>query len=165
MILNHKARTISQDGVTWTPSYAQWLLVAALARRPGVVRTRQELLDEIGASFSGLRSIDTQVKNIRKAWAGLGWPNVITTRRDVGYVWEKQTMEPTIEELQARRNLLLLNDEQLIHMRRLKEARDAWLALLSEIGVPEQVLAAHHGNVAMLLAAEHVANRSAKSSQ
>jgi DNA-binding response OmpR family regulator len=66
----------------------EFRLLAALARKPGRVLSRAQLLDSLGESYEGYeRTIDVHIKNLRRklAAAGAGAACNITTVHGVGY--------------------------------------------------------------------------------
>ena len=70
------------EEVALTPSEVR--LLAHLAKEPGVVRGRSELLGVTGDdAFAGLRSVDAHVKNIRRKLGACG--EQLETVRGVGY--------------------------------------------------------------------------------
>ena len=66
----------------------EFRLLAALARRPGRVMSRSQLLDTLGETYEGYeRTIDAHIKNLRRKLAAAGAPEGcnITTVHGVGY--------------------------------------------------------------------------------
>ena len=76
-------RLVIVDGREIELSRSAFDTVLLLSSRPGVVRTRGEILDMLGNYSSDVRAVDTIIKRIRRA----GIPN-IRTRYDVGYAWK-----------------------------------------------------------------------------
>lgn len=67
MIINARAMSLSNDGKRFLPTPYQWHILEAMARHPGWVYTRAQLLRAAGAEASDERSIDVQIKRIRAA--------------------------------------------------------------------------------------------------
>jgi DNA-binding response OmpR family regulator len=81
-------RLVTLDGQTVHLTPNEFKLLAVLARHPGQILSRDQLLDEIhGASFSNFdRSIDSHIKNLRrKLEADPAEPRFIETVYGVGY--------------------------------------------------------------------------------
>lgn len=65
---------------------AEYRILSRLMSSPGRVYSRAELLDTIGASEESLdRSVDTHIKTLRTKLNSAGAPNLIRTRRGLGY--------------------------------------------------------------------------------
>lgn len=80
-------RTLTVGAKVFRPPRQEFELAAYLARRPGVVRSRAELLDVLGVSLNRTdRTIDTVVKRLR---ARLG-VDPIGTRHGYGYYWREE---------------------------------------------------------------------------
>lgn len=88
MTIDLHRRSVDANGKTAGLTTTEFDLLVALARQPGRVFTRAQLLDALhGVSFQSYeRAIDSHVKNIRKKLEdGLGLPRVIETVYGVGY--------------------------------------------------------------------------------
>jgi len=75
-------------GVALPLTTTEFRLLAALARRPGRVLSRSQLLDALGETYEGYeRTIDAHVKNLRRKLAAGGLPAEcgIATVHGVGY--------------------------------------------------------------------------------
>jgi DNA-binding response OmpR family regulator len=79
-----KARQVTVAGEPVTLTRREFDLLAMLAREPGVVRGREEILDEIWGDplLSASRSLDVHVANLR---AKTGRPGLVETLRGTGY--------------------------------------------------------------------------------
>jgi two-component system OmpR family response regulator len=77
-------RRVSADGREVALTATEFDLLAALLRRPGRVRTREELLSEVWgyAAAAGTRTVDVHVAQLR---AKLGAASPLRTVRGVGY--------------------------------------------------------------------------------
>ncbi|NND84536.1 MAG: response regulator transcription factor [Acidimicrobiia bacterium] len=81
-------RSVAVDGVTADLTSTEFDLLLAMARQPGRVFTRAQLLDELhGVSFESYeRSIDAHIKNLRKKIEpDPGRPSLVLTAYGVGY--------------------------------------------------------------------------------
>jgi two-component system alkaline phosphatase synthesis response regulator PhoP len=81
-------RAVTVDGTTSDLTSTEFDLLLAMARQPGRVFTRAQLLDEVhGVSFESYeRSIDAHIKNIRKKIEpDPGRPSLVLTAYGVGY--------------------------------------------------------------------------------
>lgn len=76
--------TVELDGRIIYPSHTEFVILDALASRPGVVKTRNELLKLTsgGHADTELRAIDSHIKRLRAK----GFDQ-IKTRREFGYYW------------------------------------------------------------------------------
>lgn len=62
-------------------------LVTYMAKRPGVVRTRAELIDAVYGNTAVFdRTLDSILKRLRDKVMTVG-PDPIETRRGIGYTW------------------------------------------------------------------------------
>ena len=71
LILDPEQHTALLDGEDIGLTHTEFLLITLLASRPGMVYTREQLLDEVESSHahgaqSDIRTIDAHVKNIRR---------------------------------------------------------------------------------------------------
>jgi two-component system alkaline phosphatase synthesis response regulator PhoP len=81
-------RAVAVDGVAADLTSTEFDLLLAMARQPGRVFTRAQLLDELhGVSFESYeRSIDAHIKNLRKKIEpDPGRPSLVLTAYGVGY--------------------------------------------------------------------------------
>ncbi|MFI7613943.1 response regulator transcription factor [Nonomuraea terrae] len=78
------ARRVTVAGEPVTLTRREFDLLAMLAREPGVVRGREEILDEVWGDplLSASRSLDVHVANLR---AKTGRPGLVETLRGTGY--------------------------------------------------------------------------------
>ncbi|GAA3139896.1 hypothetical protein GCM10020001_073190 [Nonomuraea salmonea] len=79
-----EGRQVTVAGAPVTLTRREFDLLAMLAREPGVVRGREEILDEIWGDplLSASRSLDVHVANLR---AKTGRPGLVETLRGTGY--------------------------------------------------------------------------------
>ncbi|MFG2078398.1 response regulator transcription factor [Nonomuraea maritima] len=79
-----EARQVTVAGEAVTLTRREFDLLAVLAREPGVVRGREEILDEVWGDplLSASRSLDVHVANLR---AKTGRPGLVETLRGTGY--------------------------------------------------------------------------------
>ncbi len=77
-------RQVTVAGRPVTPTRREFDLLAMLAREPGVVRGREEILDEVWGDplLSASRSLDVHVANLRSK---TGRPGLVETLRGTGY--------------------------------------------------------------------------------
>ncbi|QKV91061.1 response regulator transcription factor [Streptomyces sp. NA02950] len=78
------ARRLEVDGRPVTLTRREFDVLALLAREPGVVRSREEILDEVWGDLllSASRSLDVHIAGIR---AKTGCPGLVETLRGTGY--------------------------------------------------------------------------------
>ena len=83
-MLDRRSRTAIVDGVDVELTAREFELVWHLAERPGVVVTRERILDRVwGLAFpGGTRTVDVHVGQVRRK---LGRPELIRTVRGTGY--------------------------------------------------------------------------------
>ncbi|MFD0479131.1 winged helix-turn-helix domain-containing protein [Nonomuraea thailandensis] len=79
-----ESRQVTVAGEPVTLTRREFDLLAMLAREPGVVRGREEILDEIWGDplLSASRSLDVHVANLRSK---TGRPGLVETLRGTGY--------------------------------------------------------------------------------
>jgi len=84
VVLDRRSRTAIVDGVDIELTAREFDLVWHLAERPGVVVTRERILDRVwGLAFpGGTRTVDVHVGQVRRK---LGRPELIRTVRGTGY--------------------------------------------------------------------------------
>jgi DNA-binding response OmpR family regulator len=84
VVLDRRSRTAHVDGVDVELTGREFDLVWHLAERPGVVLTRERILDRVwGLAFpGGTRTVDVHVGQVRRK---LGRPDLIRTVRGTGY--------------------------------------------------------------------------------
>jgi two-component system, OmpR family, response regulator RegX3 len=82
--IDRRTRTIAVDGAEIACTPKEYGILELLARDPGAVVTRQELLDELwGANwFGSTKMIDVHVASLRRK---LGLPDAIETHRGIGF--------------------------------------------------------------------------------
>lgn len=82
--IDRRTRTITIDGVEIACTPKEYGILEFLARDPGAVITRQELLDAVwGANwFGSTKMIDVHVASLRKK---TGLPHLIETHRGIGF--------------------------------------------------------------------------------
>ena len=80
-------RTAAVDGEPVVLTEREFSLLALLARRPGVVRTRDDVLEHAYESSVHVsdRTIDSHVRNLRTKLNGAGLPDAVRTVRGVGF--------------------------------------------------------------------------------
>ncbi|WP_432585469.1 response regulator transcription factor [Streptomyces sp. HD1123-B1] len=78
------SRRLEVDGRPVTLTRREFDVLALLAREPGVVRSREEILDEVWGDLllSASRSLDVHIAGIR---AKTGCPGLVETLRGTGY--------------------------------------------------------------------------------
>ena len=83
--ISEKKRSVLADGEQIILTNKEFELLSRLVRNPGIVLTREELLDEIwGHDFSGeSRTLDVHIATLRQKLGAAG--EVIETIRGVGY--------------------------------------------------------------------------------
>ena len=83
--ISEKKRSVLADGEQIVLTNKEFELLSRLVRNPGIVLTREELLDEIwGHDFSGeSRTLDVHIATLRQKLGAAG--EVIETIRGVGY--------------------------------------------------------------------------------
>ncbi|KJK55391.1 response regulator transcription factor [Saccharothrix sp. ST-888] len=79
-----KTRQVTVDGADVLLTRREFDVLALLAREPGVVRSREEILDELWGDvlLSASRSLDVHIAGIR---AKTGRPQLVETLRATGY--------------------------------------------------------------------------------
>lgn len=87
MILDLTRMAVSHEGVVWAPNGQLARLLAAMSAQPGRIWSRRTLLGVMASSANLPVHVDTQIKLIRRAFRERGWPDPITARRGLGYVW------------------------------------------------------------------------------
>lgn len=81
--IDHPKRKIVVDGVVFRPARRMFDFLAFLIHRPGVVRTRQEIMDHLQIDPDASdRAIDSLVKRARRQ--GFDY---ICASRGLGYYW------------------------------------------------------------------------------
>ena len=82
--IDRRTRTISVDAVDVACTPKEYGILELLARDPGAVVTRQELLDELWGPnwFGSTKMIDVHVASLRRK---LGLPEAIETHRGIGF--------------------------------------------------------------------------------
>lgn len=87
MILDLARMAVSHEGQEWLPTAQQMRLVIGMSAEIGRYWTRRTLLGMMSSSANLPVHVDTQIKLIRRAFRARGWPDPITARRGLGYVW------------------------------------------------------------------------------
>ncbi|HYY64738.1 MAG TPA: response regulator transcription factor [Gaiellaceae bacterium] len=84
VVLNRKAREVAVDGETVELTTKEFDLLATLLENPGIVVSRDQLLDRVwGITYpGGTRTVDVHVAQLRRK---LGRPELIRTVRGAGY--------------------------------------------------------------------------------
>jgi DNA-binding response OmpR family regulator len=88
LVVDRERRDVRVRGATVQLTPTEWGLLEALARVPGRVYSRYELINQVrGYEFEGYeRTVDSHVKNLRrKIEAGPGTPRIIETVLGAGY--------------------------------------------------------------------------------
>jgi len=88
LVLDLGKKVARLDGADVGLSALEFDVLAALARRPGQVLSRQRLIDEVwGPDYDGIdRTVDVRITSIRrKLGEGKGGPEYIETVRNAGY--------------------------------------------------------------------------------
>ncbi|WP_371480307.1 response regulator transcription factor [Kitasatospora sp. NBC_00315] len=83
-LIDLETRRLTVDGAAVVLTRREFDVLALLAREPGVVRSREEILDEIWGDvlLSASRSLDVHIAGIR---AKTGRPGLVETLRATGY--------------------------------------------------------------------------------
>lgn len=92
LVLDEERFEATCHGQALSLTVTEFRLLAALARRPGRVLSRTQLLDSLGESYEGYeRTIDAHIKNLRRKLAAAGTARGcnITTVHGVGYKLEE----------------------------------------------------------------------------
>jgi DNA-binding response OmpR family regulator len=94
--IDQAARRVRVDGADVHLTPIEFDLLGCLARKPGVVASRESLLAEVWdwADASGTRTVDSHVKALRKK-IGAEW---IRTVHGIGYALEAQDVVPAAHE-------------------------------------------------------------------
>ena len=82
--IDRDAHRVSVDGVQVELTPKEYELVAMLAERPGAVRTREDIIDQVWDTnwFGPTKTLDVHISALRRK---LGHPDWISTIRGVGY--------------------------------------------------------------------------------
>jgi DNA-binding response OmpR family regulator len=93
--IDRGARRVRVDGADVHLTPIEFDLLGSLARKPGVVASRESLLAEVWdwADASGTRTVDSHVKALRKK-IGAEW---IRTVHGIGYALEAQVVAPAAQ--------------------------------------------------------------------
>lgn len=85
LTVDTSAYQVSLEGKILNLTVAEVQVLALLARQPGVVRTRAELLSAVGGLDRGTdeRTVDAHIKNLRRKFAE--YATMLNTVRGVGY--------------------------------------------------------------------------------
>lgn len=85
--IDYPKRKIIVDGVAFRPPRRMFEFLAFLAKRPGVVRSRQEIMDHLQIHHDASdRTIDSLVKRARKK----GY-DYICASYGIGYYWSDES--------------------------------------------------------------------------
>jgi DNA-binding response OmpR family regulator len=97
--IDRGARRVRVDGADVHLTPIEFDLLGSLARKPGVVASRESLLAEVWdwADASGTRTVDSHVKALRKK-IGAEW---IRTVHGIGYALEARVVVPASSQLSA----------------------------------------------------------------
>jgi len=89
VVLNRQAREVAVDGRTVELTTKEFDLLATLLENPGIVVSRDQLLDRVwGMTYpGGTRTVDVHVAQLRRK---LGRPELIRTVRGAGYKTVRQ---------------------------------------------------------------------------
>ena len=87
MLLDPVSMTIRHEGQVWEPNGQLARLVVAMSSQPGRIWSRATLIGVMASSANLPMHVDTQIKLLRRAFRERGWPDPITSRRGLGYVW------------------------------------------------------------------------------
>jgi DNA-binding response OmpR family regulator len=84
VVLNRNAREVTVDGTTVELTTKEFDLLATLLENPGIVISRDQLLDRVwGMTYpGGTRTVDVHVAQLRRK---LGRPELVRTVRGAGY--------------------------------------------------------------------------------
>ncbi len=87
LLLDLDRHTATWAGRPLHLTVTEFLILAALARRPGVVRTRRQLMEHgyLHDTLVAERTIDTHIKRIRKKLAAAGAVDLVETVYGLGY--------------------------------------------------------------------------------
>lgn len=81
---------IEYEGQSIEPSRGCFALARVMARYPGTVYSRVQLMDILGMSEKcDDRSVDSRVKLIRRELQKIGLSGAIKTRPGLGYAWSE----------------------------------------------------------------------------
>ncbi len=82
--IDRDAHRVAVDGVEVELTPKEYELVAMLAERPGAVRTREDIIDQVWDTnwFGPTKTLDVHISALRRK---LGHPDWISTIRGVGY--------------------------------------------------------------------------------
>jgi DNA-binding response OmpR family regulator len=86
-------RTVERDGETVKLTFFEFEILLALARQPGRVFSRSELLEQVlgDSEYRDQRTIDVHIRHLReKLEADPANPQMILTERRVGYRFQEQ---------------------------------------------------------------------------
>ena len=92
LVIDTQARRVRHDGRTLDLTRYEYLLLEALAQRPGAILSRAQLMDRIwdSASDSADRTVDTHIKTLRAKLRAAGADErMIRTHRGLGYALER----------------------------------------------------------------------------
>jgi len=92
LTLNFNRQTICYKGKEVNLARSEFLIFESLTRRPGMVFTRNQLLDVLGTEDNVDRTIDTHMKRIRKKLDSLqkGLRGLLRTRHGLGYLYREE---------------------------------------------------------------------------
>ena len=83
--VDRERRTVTIDGKVYRPSKRLFDLIAFMAHRPGVVRSRAEIMDALDMHRDmEATTVDTAVKRVRK----MGIKDILTSYA-IGYYWRE----------------------------------------------------------------------------
>jgi DNA-binding response OmpR family regulator len=87
VVVDPRRRTVTRSGRPVALTTIEFELLAALIREPGVVHTRQQLLDQAWGrdSIADEHVVDVHLANLRRKLQSDGDPALIETVRGVGY--------------------------------------------------------------------------------
>ena len=85
--IDRDARRVQVDGTEIDLTPKEYDLLSMLAERPGAVRTREDIIDQVWDTnwFGPTKTLDVHISALRRK---LGHPDWITTIRGVGYRFE-----------------------------------------------------------------------------
>lgn len=89
-IVDSEKWTVTVGDKTYSPQRRTFELIRFLARRPGVIRTRAEIMDELKITLHASdRHVDWMIKRARRGLRDAGIADQIGTRTSVGYYWRE----------------------------------------------------------------------------
>jgi len=94
LVIHHGRRSVTMDGEPLDLTFTEFQVLAFLARRPGWVFTRTQIVDAVRGDDYPVtdRSVDVQIVGLRKKLGAAG--RYIETVRGVGYRFKEKSASP-----------------------------------------------------------------------